>query len=156
MGGVRRAAIQGREYGKGLDMRDLFHRIYFIIARFSFHEHQPFGGLNDTKTNLKKAMEGEDYETVSVDSDFAKAAEDEGEKEAATLFRQIAKVEAHHRDRYKQLMEMVERGTVWKREKQIKWKCSVCGYVHEGTEPPEKCPCCKHPKEYYEPANLDL
>jgi hypothetical protein len=23
-----------------------------------------------------------------------------------------------------------------------KWKCSVCGYVHEGDEPPEKCPVC--------------
>jgi hypothetical protein len=23
-----------------------------------------------------------------------------------------------------------------------KWKCSVCGYVHEGEEPPEKCPVC--------------
>jgi len=23
-----------------------------------------------------------------------------------------------------------------------KWKCSVCGYIHEGNEPPEKCPLC--------------
>lgn len=23
-----------------------------------------------------------------------------------------------------------------------KWKCSVCGYVHEGDSPPEKCPQC--------------
>lgn len=23
-----------------------------------------------------------------------------------------------------------------------KWKCSVCGYIHEGDEPPEKCPVC--------------
>ena len=22
------------------------------------------------------------------------------------------------------------------------WKCKVCGYVHEGPEPPEKCPRC--------------
>ena len=26
-----------------------------------------------------------------------------------------------------------------------KWICSVCGYVYEGTEPPEKCPVCKAP-----------
>ena len=24
-----------------------------------------------------------------------------------------------------------------------KWVCSVCGYVHEGDEAPEKCPVCK-------------
>jgi rubredoxin/uncharacterized membrane protein len=23
-----------------------------------------------------------------------------------------------------------------------KWKCSVCGYIHTGEEPPEKCPVC--------------
>ncbi|ACL06697.1 Rubredoxin-type Fe(Cys)4 protein [Desulfatibacillum aliphaticivorans] len=23
-----------------------------------------------------------------------------------------------------------------------KWKCLVCGYIHEGDEPPEKCPVC--------------
>ena len=27
----------------------------------------------------------------------------------------------------------------------MKWVCSVCGYVHEGTEAPEKCPVCKAP-----------
>ena len=23
-----------------------------------------------------------------------------------------------------------------------KWECTVCGYIHEGEEPPEKCPVC--------------
>jgi rubredoxin len=23
-----------------------------------------------------------------------------------------------------------------------KWKCTICGYIHEGAEPPEKCPVC--------------
>ena len=23
-----------------------------------------------------------------------------------------------------------------------KFSCTICGYVHEGTEPPEKCPLC--------------
>ena len=26
-----------------------------------------------------------------------------------------------------------------------KWVCSVCGYVYEGEQPPEKCPVCKAP-----------
>jgi len=113
-------------------------------------------GIGDTIANLKEAIAGEDYETVSMYPQFAKEAEEEGNEEAAILFRQIAKVEAEHRERYKKLLEMVEKGTVYKREKPIKWKCSKCGYIHEGTEPPEKCPSCKHPKEYYEPANLEF
>ena len=27
----------------------------------------------------------------------------------------------------------------------MKWVCSICGYVHEGSEAPEKCPICKAP-----------
>ena len=26
-----------------------------------------------------------------------------------------------------------------------KFICTVCGYIHEGTEAPEKCPVCKAP-----------
>jgi len=26
-----------------------------------------------------------------------------------------------------------------------KWKCIICGYIHEGEEPPEVCPICKAP-----------
>ncbi len=31
----------------------------------------------------------------------------------------------------------------------MKFVCSVCGYVHEGPEAPEKCPQCKAPKEKF-------
>ena len=30
-----------------------------------------------------------------------------------------------------------------------KFVCMVCGYVHEGDEPPEKCPICGAPKEKF-------
>ena len=31
----------------------------------------------------------------------------------------------------------------------MKWVCQVCGYVHEGNEPPEACPQCKAPAEKF-------
>ena len=114
------------------------------------------GGLGDTAANLREAIGGEDYETMTMYPTFAQEAEDEGNEAAATLFRQVAKIEAHHRDRYRKLLKMLEAGTVFQRDEPIKWRCSECGYVHVGTEPPKKCPACKHPREYYEPANLDL
>ncbi len=30
-----------------------------------------------------------------------------------------------------------------------KWICAICGFVHEGPEPPEKCPQCKAPKSKF-------
>jgi rubrerythrin len=124
--------------------------------RHAKDEFRLLNGIGDTAANLTEAIGGEHYETTEMYATFAREAEEEGNKDAANLFRQIAKIEAHHRDRYKKLLEMVKNGTVFKRDKPIKWKCSVCGYIHEGMEPPAKCPCCKHPKEYYEPANLDI
>ena len=32
---------------------------------------------------------------------------------------------------------------------EIKWTCSVCGYIHYGDNPPEKCPLCGVPKELF-------
>lgn len=134
----------------------IFEETALNEMRHAKDEFQMLGLLGDTVGNLEEAANGEEYETATMYPTFAKEAEAEGNLEAANLFRQIAKVEAEHRDRYLRLLDMVKNGTVYKREQPIKWRCSVCGYVHEGTEPPEKCPCCKHPKEYYEPANMDV
>ncbi len=40
-----------------------------------------------------------------------------------------------------------------------KWQCTVCGYIHNGGEPPEKCPQCKAATEKfvdYKDVGLDL
>lgn len=124
--------------------------------RHAKDEFKLLNGLGDTAANLKAAIEGEAYEVADMYPTFAKEAEQEGQKDAAILFKQIAKIEAHHRDRYKKLLKMVENGTVFKREEPITWKCSVCGFTYTSTEPPGKCPCCKHAREYFEPANLDI
>jgi rubredoxin/uncharacterized membrane protein len=33
----------------------------------------------------------------------------------------------------------------------LKWKCTVCGYIHSGPEPPEKCPVCGADKSKFIP-----
>jgi rubrerythrin len=124
--------------------------------RHAKDEFRLLDGIGNTIENLKEAIGGEHHETLSMYPTFAQEAEEEGKRDAAVLFSQIAKIEAHHRDRFQKLLEMVEAGTVYKRDEPIKWKCSECGYVYVGTEPPPKCPCCKHPREYYEPANMDF
>ncbi|MDD3271637.1 MAG: FAD-dependent oxidoreductase, partial [Syntrophomonadaceae bacterium] len=32
-----------------------------------------------------------------------------------------------------------------------RWKCRVCGYIHEGPEPPDICPVCGAPKDMFDP-----
>ena len=32
----------------------------------------------------------------------------------------------------------------------MKWHCTNCGYIHEGTKAPKECPACKHEQAYHE------
>ena len=51
----------------------------------------------------------------------------------------------------KKLLNMIPNNENEKKEEKAmkKWVCSVCGYVHEGDTPPEKCPVCKQPAEKF-------
>ncbi len=110
----------------------------------------PAGVIGDTKENLKAAAAGENYEHTNMYPEFALVAEDEGFSDIATVFRAIAVAEKQHEKRYLALQENIEKDRVFKKDKVVRWKCRNCGYIHEGTEPPEKCPACAHPKAYFE------
>jgi rubrerythrin len=64
--------------------------------------------------------------------------------------RAIAGAEKHHEERYKKLLAQVEAGTVFEKPKAVFWVCRECGYMHFGTQPPEKCPACDHPQAFYQ------
>jgi rubrerythrin len=110
----------------------------------------PAGVIEDTKENLKAAASGENYEHTKMYPDFARVAEEESFQEIASVFRAIAVAERQHEKRYLALLENIEKGGVFKSEKVVKWRYRNCGYIHEGTEPPEKCPACAHSKAYFE------
>jgi len=106
--------------------------------------------LGDTVDNLKASIEGEHYENTQMYPEFADAAEEEGYEDIAERLRAIGRVEEHHEERFTRILKEVEAGTVFKKDSPVKWVCRKCGYIHEGTEPPEKCPSCDHPTEYFE------
>ena len=35
------------------------------------------------------------------------------------------------------------------------WRCTVCGYIFEGQNPPEACPQCKAPASKFEEVKED-
>lgn len=111
----------------------------------------PAGIIGTTVQNLQAAAEGEKFEWTNLYPGFGEIAEEEGFKDVAHTFRMVAKVEAYHERRYLKLLENVTAGTVFKKDKPIKWKCRNCGYVHEGSEAPTGvCPVCSHPRSYFE------
>jgi len=110
----------------------------------------PAGVPGDTLVQLKAAAAGENLEWTTLYTGFADEATQEGFKEAAEVFRQVAAVEQWHERRYNRLIEAVEGGTVFKKPKKVLWKCRNCGRVLEASEPPAQCPTCQHPRAYFE------
>lgn len=110
----------------------------------------PSGVIGKTVDNLKAAADGENHEHTTMYPEFAKIANEEGFSEIASVFTSIAGAEKQHEKRYLELLENIKNNRVFKRDKSIKWRCRNCGYIHEGTEPPDKCPACAHPKAYFE------
>lgn len=37
-----------------------------------------------------------------------------------------------------------------------KFVCTVCGYIHEGDEPPEKCPICNAPRKKFNEVHSEM
>lgn len=106
--------------------------------------------FGDTKFNLLAAANGENEEWSDLYPEFARIAEEEGFKEVAIVFNKIAEVEKHHEARYRKLLNNIETDKVFTKDTSVKWKCSNCGYIHEGTNALELCPACSHPKSHFE------
>jgi len=110
----------------------------------------PAGVIGSTVENLKAAAGGENYEWTDMYPSFAKTAREEGLEEIADVFEAIAVAEKQHEKRYNDLAANIEAGRVFKRDTPVVWRCLNCGYLHEGTDAPEKCPACAHPTAHFE------
>ena len=91
---------------------------------------------------LKAARDAERSENTSVYPAFAKIAEDEGFMDIAEVFKKVAVVENCHYLLLDQLYNMLTTKTMYKQDKEYKWKCSQCGYENEGKTPWKICPLC--------------
>jgi rubrerythrin len=110
----------------------------------------PAGVIGTTVENLMAAAGGENHEWTEMYPGFAKTAREEGFEEIAEVFESIAVAEKQHEKRYNDLRANIEAGRVFKRESPVVWRCRNCGYLHKGTEAPDKCPACAHPQAHFE------
>ena len=108
------------------------------------------GGIGTTEENLLAAAEGENYEWTDMYETFAKEAEEEGFADLAAQFRGVAAIEKHHEERYRKLLANVQEKEAFKKAGITVWECRNCGHIVIGTEAPELCPVCFHPRSYFE------
>jgi rubrerythrin len=105
------------------------------------------GGLSDW---LASAAAGENYEWTVMYPEFAKVARGEGFPAVAAAMESIARAEEFHEKRFLENLKEIKEGTFFRKPQKIEWRCRNCGYIHNGTEPPDLCPACAHAKAYFE------
>ncbi len=108
------------------------------------------GSIGSTVENLKEAAGGENYEWTDMYDNFAKEAREEGFEEIARLFEGVAAIEKEHEERYRKLLENVEKELVFSKDGDVIWQCTNCGHICVGKKAPEVCPVCAHPQAYFQ------
>jgi len=114
------------------------HALYHLRA---------MGGVGSTEDNLKAAVGGENYEHTSMYPGMIEQAKAEGEKVARTGFSYANAVEKLHEVLYQAALDSVQASKDLPKKRL--WVCQVCGNVHEGDEPPEKCAVCGNPRKAF-------
>lgn len=109
----------------------------------------PVEEYSDIKQILKNAKENEFKEYDEVYKSFAETAEKEGFASIAYTFKEIAKVEKLHSDRFAHFLKLIENNELFVSKVETGFMCLNCGYVYTGTEVPQMCPVCKHDKGYF-------
>jgi rubrerythrin len=110
----------------------------------------PAGVIGTTAANLLDAAGGEQHECTSMYPEFAAIARSEGFPEIARVFEAIGVAEHQHEKRFRALLANIENDQVFKRPRPVVWRCRNCGWLHEGTEAPESCEACAHPRAHFE------
>ena len=102
-------------------------------------------GVKSTRENLEAAIEGENYEVVTMYPEFLKDAEAESERPALRSFKWAWEVEKIHEALYREALATLGQTT----EVFDYYICPVCGYT-VGKNAPASCPVCSTPGSKFE------
>lgn len=145
------------DYYSSQAKKDGFEQIGAIFAETALNEKEhakmwfkEAHGIGNTYENLLDAAAGELYEWTEMYAEFAKVAQDEGFSALAAKFRMVAGIEKTHEEKYRKLAANIKGESVFAKPEETVWICRNCGFVFTGKKAPEVCPCCAHPKSYFE------
>ncbi|MDN5342541.1 MAG: hypothetical protein PWP28_1416 [Oceanotoga sp.] len=156
------------DYFSSRAKKDGYISIENIFQEFSFHERshaKNFLRLINTSDTLEnfnynhipiastlenlKMMIDEKEKIIDLYLKYSKIADEEKNQKACVKFKTIAKAHEYHIKVLKELVENIINQEFFSSSEKIFWKCLKCGYIYEGTNPPEICPACGHDKSYF-------
>ena len=108
------------------------------------------GVIKTTYDNLIASADLEKHVHTELYPGFAKIGGAEGFHRAADFWDAISIAEAQHEKTFLALADNLKTGRIFNRNEKRVWRCSNCGYIHEGENAPEKCPACVRPIGFFE------
>jgi len=106
--------------------------------------------IGTTLENLKASYEAENMQHSTLFAEFEQSAWDEGFKQVATKLKLFRRIKKFYAERFEKLAANIENGTVFKKDKKVKWICRKCGLIYESERALKNCPGCEHPQAYFE------
>lgn len=108
------------------------------------------GVIKTTYDNLIASADLERHVHTDLYPGFSKIGREEGFGRAADFWDAISIAEAQHEKTFLALADNLKTGLIFSRNEKRVWRCSNCGYIHEGENAPEKCPACVRPVGFFE------
>jgi rubrerythrin len=140
-------SIQAEEEGYP-EMAKLFRAIAEAETVHALNHLRVLGEVDSTKSNVKKAIEGEGEEIDEMYPGFIKEAEKEENDRAKTTFNHALSVEKIHKKLLKEALKLVKQGKDIEKEKIM--LCPVCGNTMKGEEIIDPCPICATARSEFE------
>jgi rubrerythrin len=106
--------------------------------------------IGTTLENLKAAYDAETSQLNILYAESEAVAWEEGFKQIATKLKLFRQIKNFYADRFGKLASNIESGTVFKKDKKVKWICRKCGLIYESERALKNCPGCEHPQAYFE------
>ena len=106
--------------------------------------------VKTTYDNLVASADLEKHVHTELYPGFAKIGREEVFDRAADFWDAISIAEAQHEKTFLALADNLKTGRIFNRNEKRIWRCSNCGYIHEGENAPEKCPACVRPIGFFE------
>ena len=108
------------------------------------------GVIKATYDNLIASANLEKNVHTKLYPGFAAVAREENFERAAETWDAISIAEKQHEKSFLALAQNIKSGKIFTREEKVIWRCRNCGYLHQGTDAPDKCPACVRPSGHFE------
>jgi rubrerythrin len=144
---MKYTAFAGKAEKEGLpEAARLFKAIAYAERVHAINHLRQLGEIEDTATNLGKAMNGETHENSEMYPAFDAVARLQEEKGALRTINYALEAEKIHEVMYNDAKQTVEAGSDLKARKIF--ICPVCGHT-VFDEAPDRCPVCRAVREKY-------